>query len=660
MTRIISVCVAAVLFFTPLALAQEQSSDHAQGQWVTLAESEGSLAEATGESTATETPEPETLEPVVVTATKVEMPISKLGASTTVITQEEIQQQGTTEVLEVLRNVPGVNIIQSGPTGNTAHVFMRGGETNYTMIMIDGVKVNDDGGLFDLSHLMTDNVERIEVIRGPQSALYGADAMTGVINIITKKGEGPLQLTASTEAGNYETFRERVSLSGSKEAVNYSFSASYFDTANLSSVKNDRYENTWASGRVGFDFSEDTKLSLITTYQRSELGNAGPTDVLPEDGDDEVENRQTTVALTFDQFLNEWWQHVFQFSYFENDYQNTDPSIGTIIDFITDYETNLDRVTLNYQHNLYILDAYVLSLGGEWMQEDGDIFSFSDFGFGFPSTTIIEETRINRALFAQLSAEFWERLNLVAGLRYDDNSSFGSEVSPRFTASYLIKETETRIKGSYGEGIKNPSFFELFSPFGNPDLEAEKTESWDVGVEQHLTLANSDIILGATYFDQDFTDLIQFVGFSIENFGKSVARGVETEARIRFPNNITLAAAYTYLTEAEFKSSNLDGHDLLRRPKHLVAVTANYSKDKLNVNLNATYTGERSDLDPVTFAADEEADDFTKVDLAVSYDVNEHVQLIALVENVLDQDIEQSVGFESKGISFLGGIRGTF
>ncbi|GAB4335981.1 MAG: TonB-dependent receptor [Candidatus Abyssubacteria bacterium] len=656
MRAVSAVCIAILFLCQPEVLAQE--TGQASPQWTTVAET----TQESPESSAEQEPEAdaETLEPVVVTATKLETPISELGVSVSVITEEEITQQGASEVLEVLRNVPGVNILQDGPPGSNAHIFLRGGESNFTMIMIDGVKLNDDGGLFDLSHLPLDNVERIEVIRGPQSALYGADAMTGVVNIITKRGEGPPQVTASAETGTHETFRGKVGLSGSTEQMSYSFAASFYDTANLSRIKNDRYENGWLSGRVGFDLSDATKLSLITTYQKSETGNPGPTEFLPEDADDTLENRQFTFTLVFDQYLREWWQHVFQFSHFDSQFQNTDPSITTSIDFVTDYETNFDRETLNYQHNFYILDNYILSLGGEWQQENGDILSLSDFGFG-PSITEIDETRINRALFAQVSADFWERLNIVAGARYDDNTSFGTEVSPRAAASYLVKETDTRLKASYGEGIKNPSFFELFAPFfGNPNLEAEQNESWEVGVEQRLTVLDMPVFLGATYFDQDFTDLIQFVGSSIQNFDEAVVRGIETELKIEFPHNITLAGAYTYLLKAEFESGSQEGSDLLRRPKHLAAVTLNYKRDKLNVNLNATYTGERSDVNPVTFAPGAEADDFTKLDLALSYDLTDNVQLIGLVENLLDEDIEQTLGFESRGISFLGGVRGVF
>ena len=197
-TLISSICITVVLFGASAALAEEGSPAPSHAEWVTLAAADGSSEEGIGEPAEEEAEQPETLEPVVVSATTIETPIRKVGASTTIITKEEIRRQGTTEVLEVLRNVPGVNVIQNGPKGSVTRVFLRGGESDFAMIMIDGVKINDDGGLFDLAHLNTDNVERIEVVRGPQSALYGADAMTGVINIITRKGEGPPKLTASS------------------------------------------------------------------------------------------------------------------------------------------------------------------------------------------------------------------------------------------------------------------------------------------------------------------------------------------------------------------------------------------------------------------------------------------------------------------------------
>ena len=661
MNRITTFLLAALLFIWPSTASAQLADDDAAppGEIVISSEEEPAAEDV------------EEMEPVVVTATTIETPISKIGSSTTVITKEDIERQGATEVLEVLRNVPGVNTIQGGSTGGFTSLFMRGGESNFTLVMIDGVKINDDGGAFNFAQLTTDNVARIEVIRGPQSALYGADAMTGVVNIITKKGEGPPTLTASSEVGTNGTFRHKVSLSGSKENMDYSLSASHYKTSNLSRLSNDDYENVWLSGRVGFALGDDADLSFIVTHQDSETGLPGATDLLPEDTDDEAENQQTTFAVIFDQYLTPWWEHVFQYSYFIQDYENVDPSFsfftglpddGMGDDFITEYLFDLTRYEVNYQHNFYVEDTYVLSTGVDWMEEQADIYSYFE-SFGYPgSVTDIDKSRTNRGFFAQVSAEYWERLNLVVGARYDDNSTYGSEWSPRVTASYLVKATDTRIKGSYGEGIKNPSFFELYLPFGgNPDLDAEKSESWDIGVEQRLTVAGSDVFIGATYFDQKFDDMVNSdpITYTLENIDEAVVRGIEIETHLEFPCNVTLAGAYTYLIEAKIEGGMDDGKDLLRRPDHLAAVTLNYNKDKLNANLNITYTGERRDSNPVTFAR-EDADDFTKVDLAFSYDLNDHIQLIGLVENLLDEDIEQTIGFESTGITFLGGVRGTF
>lgn len=659
MRIIATICISILLFTATAAHAEEAPPANTQTDWITLAAAEDDSEAEASSAAIEEDVEAEYLEPVIVTATSIETPVSKLGSSATVVTKEEFRQQGTNEVIELLRNVPGVIINQTGPRGGTARVHVRGGESDFTLIMIDGVRVTDDGGLYNLAHLTADNIDRIEVIRGPQSALYGADAMSGVINIITKRGEGPPSLTASTEIGMYDTYRESISLSGSEESVHYALSASYIETGNVHRIKNDRYNNTWLSGSLGFDLGENTDLSLIATYQDAITGLPGPTKALPEDSDDEAEERQITFALNFDQYIWDDWEHVFQFDYLKTDYHNLDPSMSNIIDYITDYESFIDRITVNYQHNIYLWEDYVFTAGVEWLQEDVDIYSMSDFGWG-PSVTEIDETRINKAAFGQVTAEFLDRLNVVAGFRYDDNSSFGSKVSPRFSANYHLVETNTRIKGSYGEGIKNPSFFDLFSSFGNPDLEAEENTSWDVGVEQDLTIMDSDVTVAVTYFDQEFDELIQFVGFAIENFGESVARGIETEVRVALPCNLMLSGMYTYLLDAEYESDPLDGKDLLRRPKHSAALTLNYNRDKWNANLNITYTGDRNDLDPVTYAADAEADDFTKVDVAVSYDLNKHIQLIGMVENLLDDDISQSVGFESTGISFLGGVRGVF
>jgi vitamin B12 transporter len=631
------------------ALAESQPEQApAEAAWSTmLAEVEDESAESLDEQ------EPQLLEPVVVTATRIETPISRLGSSVTVITREELEQLGSQSVVEALRQVPGLNVNRTGGYGGTTSIFTRGGQSDFTLIMIDGVPLTDQSGRSEITHITVDNVERIEVVRGPQSALYGAEALSGVINIITRKGEGKPTASFTLQGGNLDNNLESASVAGSTAiGFNYSVAASHFGTENMEDLDNDDYDNYVFSSRFGYDFSDDAALSLILRYQEADLGVPGPTEFLEEDPDDELDSSDLTVTALFDQRLTDWWSHAFQASYFEHELESTDPVSQDplfINDFVSDYDADLDRMAVDYHHNFTVLEDHVITVGTAWEQEEVDIVSISDFGFGLTTDTIDKQRR-NLAFYAQAALSFWERLDLIAGVRHDDNSVFGSEVNPRFAASYLVKETGTRLKGSYGEGIKNPSFLDLYYPFfGNPDLEPEENEAWDAGFEQ--TLWNDRVKVGVTYFRSDFDNLIG--GFPIQNFATAKSEGVEVELTALLPYHLTFRGAYTY-TDTE----DDDGDRLIRIPRHLLSLNLNYAYERLSLNLDATIDENGDFVNDIT---DDEANGYVKLDIASEYQLTENFWLVASVENLLDDEhFEQALGFENPGINFLAGVRGVF
>ncbi|MBI4831221.1 MAG: TonB-dependent receptor [Candidatus Lindowbacteria bacterium] len=536
--------------------------------------------------------------------------------------------------------------------------------------MVDGVELTDQIGLGNLSHLTIDNVERIEVVRGPQSALYGADALSGVINIITKKGEGPPQVTASLQAGNLDNNLETAGLSGGGDGYNYSVSASHFGTENVDNIKNDRYDNIVFSARAGFNMGDDVDLSFILRYQDAEVQSPGPTEFLPEDPDDDLDTREVTFTTIYEQRLTDWWGHAFQASYFEHELVASDPEAQDLFnDAVFENDTMMNRVSLDYKHDFTVFQDHVITVGTNWEQEQADIVSSDPFS----GTTTVDEERRNLAFYAQAALSFWERLDVVAGVRHDDSSVFGSEVTPRVAVSYLVKETDTRLKGSYGEGIKNPTFLDLFfnSPpffFGNPNLGPEKNRAWDIGVEQGLF--DGRLTVGATYFRSDFDDLIATVEtapfvFSPVNLDSAVSKGVELEATAQLPYHLTLRGAYTF-TETE----DDEGDDLIRIPKHLASVNLNYSHKQLMLNLAASVASERSDLnfafvdengDFVNDIADDEANGYVRLDMAGEYKLNDNISIVARVENLLDDEhFEDALGFENPGVNFLAGVKAVF
>ncbi len=399
MKTIISICIIAILLGAPVAFAEQEAPAPGRTEWTTLVAADTAAGDPAEEAFPDVAEEPETLEPVIVTATSIEMPVSRIGSSVTVITREQLEELGSNSAIEALRQVPGLNVQQTGTRGGTTSVFTRGGQSDFTLVMIDGVKLTDQAGAANLAHLTIDNVERIEVVRGPQSALYGADALSGVINIITRKGDGKPRLVVSAQGGNLDNNLETMGLSGSVDAFNYSFATSHFGTANIDGVTNDRYDNSVLSARAGFSIEDEVDLSFIFRYQKSESGLPGPTQFLPEDPDDELDIHEWTFTTVYDQWLTDWWSHSFQASYFDQNMVNRDPASQDPMfmnDFISDYDAQFNRTTVNYRHNFHVFQDHIITVGTEWEQEEADIISSADFGFGL-TTDVIEEQRRNLA-----------------------------------------------------------------------------------------------------------------------------------------------------------------------------------------------------------------------------------------------------------------------
>jgi vitamin B12 transporter len=669
MRTIVAVCISIVLFTTSAVIAEENTPGPIDNGWMTLVAANAESDAPASETASTALDEPETLEPVIVTATSIATPVSRVGSSVTVITREQMEQLGSNSALEALRQVPGISLVQTGTRGGTVDLFTRGGRPDFTLVLIDGVQMTDQSGRANLAHFTIDNIERIEVVRGPQSALYGADALSGVINIITNKGDGEPTIEVSAAAGNLDNRLGTFSFSGSAEAFNYSIAGSHYGTASIDRLSNDNYINNVLSARAGFSIEDELDLSFIFRYQDSERENPGPTQFMEEDPDDETDSQDVSFTIQYDQELTEWWNHFLQLSYTDQTLNAEDlVAQDPFNDAAFTNDTTFNRFALNYKQDFYVLEDHVLTAGVDWEQEEADIVSVDSF----TGTTIIDDKRHNLGFYAQAALSFYDRFDVVAGLRYDDNTEYGSETTPRINANYLLVETGTRLKASYGEGIKNPTFLDLFfsSPpffFANPDLNPEESEAWDVGFEQ--TLLDGQLTVGATYFHTDYEELIASVEispgvFSLENLDDAESKGFEVEATAQLPYHLTLRGAYTF-TETE----DDEGSDLVRVPKHLISLNLNYSHERWMVNLDAMYASRRSDINFVFIdddgdfendITDDDADSYVVLNLAAEYQLNDNIWITGSIENLLDDEYEQVLGFENPGINFLAGVRGVF
>jgi len=625
--------------------------------------------------------EPVELGQVVVTATKTEVPIKNVAASVTVITKEEIEARQATEIPSLLREVPGLNVTQQGSRGSTTTVFPRGGESNFNLILIDGVKVNDAGGFFDFGDLSTDNIERIEIIRGPHSALYGADAMGSVIQIFTKRGKGAPRIEGSIAGGNLNTFEEKVSLSGGSERVGYSLAVGRTDTDGSLPINN-AFRETTVSGRLDYQIEKALDLNFTVRYTGSEIqfptGGAGDR-FDPLDPHQFSDRQRWLLSGKASHSLSPWWRQTFQLGWYQQNF-DTDDRFDPCCDFSTLRSRNEERrFSLDYFWNLTaptVLDlsnVLTAGVGYEWegfdQRTDG-----TDTPFPFSSSN--KDNRDNKGFYLQNQLDWKKRLFLTAGFRVDDNSKFGTEVTPRISVAYVVATTDTKIRGSYGEGIKAPSFIENFgtgSPFviGNPNLRPERSRSFEIGFDQTVLKGLAD--LSVTYFHQRFNDLIAFVGGdpSFENVQKAKAEGVELATRIRPGYGLSIAATYTFLSTEVLENDTggtelVVGEPLVRRPEHSGSLTIDQIWDPLHATLTVTFVGDRQDLDFRTFPAPRVTNPgYATVDLAASYRLlkdryrERELTLFGKILNLFDEKYEQVFGFSSPGTTFLLGLKGS-
>ena len=597
--------------------------------------------------------EPARVDPVVITATKVETPASRVGASVTVITGEELETYNYERIEDALRQVPGVDVQRSGGPGKTTSIRIRGASSNQVQIMVDGMRVKSPTlGTADLSELTLDAIERIEVVRGPQSSLHGADAMGGVVNIITRKGRGPVRATLHAEGGNHDTFRERVEVTGAIESFNFTLSGSRLDSAGQ--FDNDDTGQTAFAARVGYDFPWKGELSLSARY--TDLAVDLPIhDVNPTVFDPNSRSRTETwlYNVAYTQPVTKWWDLTIRHGQWWNQqfFRDDPPPPPPATPFEdTRLRSRIDtrRSEVEAINSFHLARWTTLTVGGEYRGERGT--SRGEF----------TETIDTVSVFVQDELRLFDRLFVTGGARWEDSNRFGGELVPQASAALHIHETGTRLRGAWGQGFRAPTINDLFFPgFGNPDLKPEQSESWEVGFDQRLW--KNRIRFGATYFHNDFEDLIQFVFdpatflFLPQNVGRAETRGVEVYGELEPLTWLLLYANYTY-TDTE----DLDtGRELRRFPRHRwnagVSVTP---VERVRVFAQASVTssqfeGEFAPRNPGYYRLDVGGD----VRVLGRAGWLERLDLTVRVNNVTDQDYTEVLGFPTLGVNFLAGLR---
>ena len=581
------------------------------------------------------------LDPLIVTATRSAERLSRTTRSVTVISAEEIAARGSQKVADVLRGVPGLDVVRTGALGGTTSIFTRGSESDHTVVLIDGVKVNLAGGSINFSDLSVDNIERIEVVRGSASTLYGTGAIGGVIHIITKRGSEALSADLSAEGGSFGTNSQRLTVSGGTTWGGLSLSASRVESDGHLPFNN-QYDNANVALRADLTPVPGTDLSLSLRNSDSEYH-------FPTDGSGSLcchnqysTTHETAVGVRAAHAPLSWWDTSLQLGFHEQKFRSYPEEPGGFL-----YVTGEKHLSVDWQSVLdFSLGNFALGVAYEDDEHTEDGFC-----------------RDNTAGYTQLQLKPSESTVLIGGLRLEEHSEFGTELTYQISAAYLLSNG-TKLRAALGTGFREPSLLENFSHFGgNPDLKPERSLTWELGIEQRLL--DDSLRLEGVLFSNRFEDLIVYT-FSLEppnyfNVDEATTQGLELAATFTPLPVWTLGATYTYL-----QTEDGEGEPLRRRPEHKFHTFGSYSPGRFSGRLDVFYIGVRHDRFfpgyPEPYQ-DVENPAYVKIDLALTYKLVDRerytLEVFGRAENLLDEDYEAAFGYQSPGFAAFGGIRVT-
>jgi len=585
----------------------------------------------------------------------------------TVISREQIAAQQATSVTELLRQVPGVHIDQAGARGGISSVYVRGSDPNFTVVLIDGVKVNDPtnsrGGSFDFSTLSTDNIERIEIVRGPLSAVYGSDALGGVMNIITRRGEGVPIGSVEVSAGRFDTYRTLLQANGTLGVLDYAVSGSYLD--NGRPVEGNRFLGATLQANLGVHLADAIELRGVVRYADSR------SKAFPDDsGGPELAVRRTTEkrdaedltsGITLKHTPTSWWEYSLQFGLFHHHDHIDSPGVAPgvrdpvgIPPSVTDDSFTREDITLRQLFT--IARGVQLAVGAQVQFEDGTSDGSLFLG-RFTAATNFQLSRTTWGPFFEAQLSLLPGLLVQGGVRVDLPQQFDTKASPRVGVLYTLEATNTTFRVNAGEGFKLPSFFALGHPLvGNPNLLPETSRSVDAGISQALW--GQRFTIGVTYFYSAFTNLIDFDPGPpprLVNRSHTTAQGVEMSVRLQPWSYFSTTAHLTYL-QTDIQGTT---EKLRNRPKWRGGFAVQWSpRPDLDVHLHTIVVGTVPDSSIPTGARP--LDPYARVDLAVNCTLTRHWQVFVAVDNLFDTNYEEFIGFPAPGVSPRAGVRASF
>ena len=610
------------------------------------------------DATPTASPAEAEAETVVVSATRFDIPLDQSPASASVISSEELEQKQIQRVSDALREVPGLSVVQTGVAGQLTSVFTRGLRSEHTQVLLDGIPINQGlQGAFNFADFTTEDIDRIEVVRGPQSTIYGPRALAGVIQIFTKQGTGTPGIMLAAEGGSYDTFREWSQSDGKVDGFDYSVAASRLDTENAR--PNNNYRNTAVIANVGWSpnlaslgtgsaaASEQLRISSLFTYSVSDIGL--PNTIFDPRPIDHFLTERWLIGPHVDWKPTEWWDHKLIVAY-DHERQINDPNEDG---FVGATRAVFERTQVDYQNDLRPVSWLTLTSGFYYSRINaGQERPFVLFG-----PTFISDHTNETAGFVEATLTPVENLIFVAGGRYDHFNQFGGIWTYRFAGSYKIDKTNTILHSSVGTGFSPPSSQDKI--FGNNfGLKPEEDLGWDIGIRQQLWQKRVDV--GLTYFHNDLSNVIGFNGlFDTLNLGAAETQGLEAELHVQPVPNLVFTAAYTYL-EAEKTSSKdvsqLQGARLPRRPRNEIYVSATYlAWKRLRTVIEAKFVNAREELN---FGGPNfDIEDYSFVNIAAEYEVNPHFSVFGRIDNLTNEHYSEVFGFPALGRAAYGGVK---
>lgn len=627
-------------------------------------------------------------EHIVVSATRTEAPSGQVAAAVTVFDAATIDRRQQPPLADLLTQAPGVAIVRVGAPGSVTSLFVRGGESNYTKVLLDGIPLNEPGGAFNMSNVTTENLERVEFIRGANSAIYGSDAMTGVVQLFTRRSESPGPVARFRfEAGTFSSARASAGVSGTAGRLDYSADVTGLTTDN--EVPNNRFRNTTLSGTAGVALGAGARLRFVGRAERGRTGTPGQTAFGRPDLDAFFRRHDGVGGVSFSQTAGAF-QHRATYGLAVSSQASTNliadapytPSFEgrtapfEFSDFPYDSRTDLRRHHASYQADRTFtgarLGTHVETALVEW---DGERAKLRDALLG----TLVPATRDNVGVTLQHQA-LWSRVFVTAGLRFEHNGSFGDATVPRVAAAWYVRQGagaagSTRISASAGRGIKEPTLLQSFSPspffLGNPDLLPERARAFEVGLEQRL--ANDRVRLDVTWFDNRYRNIIStrtisFNPFTSQyfNIGVTTARGSEISGDVALVSGFRAKAGYTF-TDSEIVDSTSSsavfrrGNWAFRRPRHSGFVNIAWNGARASIDLAGSLVGRRvdSDFSSLEPAIVENAR-YDTWDLRASVRVTRTLTGTAAIDNLTGRDRLEPLGYPVLGRAIRFGLRARF